>query len=103
MENKKQNCWEYKNCGREEGGENVEKLGVCPAYLETKLNKSNSGVNSGRSCWVVAGTYCGGEVQGTYAKKFENCKDCDFYQKVWDEEGVNYITSLSLLQILKEK
>jgi len=31
----KQNCWEYKNCGREEGGKNIEQLGVCPASVDS--------------------------------------------------------------------
>ncbi|MGD0283853.1 MAG: two-CW domain-containing protein, partial [Dissulfurispiraceae bacterium] len=26
------NCWEFKKCGREMGGVNIEQLGVCPAY-----------------------------------------------------------------------
>jgi hypothetical protein len=32
----------------------------------------------GRPCWAVAGTFCDGEVQGTFAKKLINCMDCDF-------------------------
>ncbi len=65
------NCWEYMKCGREEGGEKAKELGVCPAYPD-----------HGRDCWFVAGTLCGGKVQGTYAEKYGNCLKCDFYKKV---------------------
>ncbi len=63
-------CWEIVKCGREPGGENVEKLGVCPAYPR-----------NGHSCWIVAGTYCGGEIQGTFAQKRVSCITCDVYKR----------------------
>jgi len=28
---KKYNCWEFKKCGREPGGEKADRLGICPA------------------------------------------------------------------------
>jgi signal transduction histidine kinase len=59
-------CWEHMKCGRE-----VNSEVKCPAYP-----------NFGRACWVVAGTFCEGRVQGTFAQKFEDCKKCEFYQKV---------------------
>lgn len=31
-------------------------------------------------CWQIAGTYCGGKVQGVFAEKYENCKLCDVYK-----------------------
>ncbi len=65
------NCWEMKKCGREKNGANVISLGVCPASTQ----------NAGEACWLVAGTFCGGEVQGTYAEKEHNCMRCDFYQQ----------------------
>ena len=65
----KANCWEFKKCGRESQGPNAEELGVCQAYLENKLDGVHGGMNAGRSCWVVAGTMCGGNLQGTYAQK----------------------------------
>lgn len=53
-------CWEEKKCN--ETG--------CPAY------KNECG-----RCWLIAGTMCGGEVQGIFAKKYVSCKNCDIYQK----------------------
>lgn len=82
----KKNCWEFKKCGREPGGINADKLGVCKASTCAKLNKSNSGVNGGRSCCVIAGTFCGGKPQGSFAQKLIDCMKCDFYKSVYLEE-----------------
>ena len=95
------NCWEYKNCGREPYGKNVMTLGVCPAAIERKLHGVHGGVNAGRSCWVVAGTLCHGEVQGPFAQKYNSCKDCDFYQMVQTENNENFQLSSLLLQRLR--
>ncbi len=61
---KKTNCWEFKKCGKDETGD-------CPAYPK-----------GGRVCYLVAGTMCGGRVQGTYALKIHNCRECDFYSRL---------------------
>ncbi len=66
---KKLNCWEFKKCGREPGGTHANDLGVCPTTQEMRLDGVHGGINAGRSCWVVTGTLCRGEVQGTFAKK----------------------------------
>lgn len=75
----KLNCWEYKKCGREIGGVNAHKEGVCPAYTSVETNGINYGFNGGRVCWRVAGTMCVGEVQGSFALKLNSCMFCDFY------------------------
>uniref|UniRef100_A0A7C2I1V5 Uncharacterized protein n=1 Tax=Ammonifex degensii TaxID=42838 RepID=A0A7C2I1V5_9THEO len=98
----KKNCWEYKKCGREPGGEKVRELGICPAATEKRLDGIHGGKNAGRCCWVVAGTLCKGEVQGSFAKKFGNCQVCDFYELVKQEEGVKFILSANLLAKLSE-
>jgi hypothetical protein len=84
---KKLNCWEFKKCGREPGGENSERLGVCPATTDKKYDGLHGGANAGRACWLVAGTMCKGKVQGTFALKYKDCAICDFYMKVKEEEG----------------
>lgn len=61
-------CWEFMKCGREEGGKKTGELGVCPAYPK-----------HGKHCARVAGTFCGGKVQGIFAQKLLNCMKCDFY------------------------
>lgn len=59
-------CWEYMKCGRD-----TDASTKCPAYP-----------HFGRVCWVVAGTFCEGKVQGTFAQKYEDCGKCDFYRTV---------------------
>ncbi len=72
---KKMNCWEFKKCGREKGGKNAEELGICPAYPD-----------HGTHCAHVAGTFCKGEVQGTFAQK-KDCRYCSFfYSENYDRE-----------------
>lgn len=96
------NCWEHEKCGREPYGKNVKKLGVCPAATETRLDGVHGGTNGGRACWVVAGTLCGGEVQGIFAQKYATCKDCDFYQMVQQENFTDFQISVALLQKLRQ-
>jgi len=90
MTKKKSNCWEFKKCGREPGGTKVKELGICPAALTSKHDGTNEGSNGGRICWRVAGTFCGGKVQGTSAQKLSNCAACDFYHLVKNEEEENF-------------
>ncbi len=70
MSERLKDCWEILNCGREKGGPKVLELGECIASKE----------GLGHSCWAIAGTLCGGEVQGTQAQKEQNCMQCDVYK-----------------------
>jgi hypothetical protein len=70
-----QNCWEHKKCGREPGGAKAVELGVCVAAP-----------SHGRDCWAIAGTLCGGKVQGTSAEKIGSCRACEFYKGVMMDE-----------------
>jgi hypothetical protein len=90
----KRNCWQIKNCGRQLGGDKVAELGVCPAAVATELDGVNGGHNAGRYCWAVAGTLCKGEVQGTFARKLQNCLLCPFYLEVEKQEGRSFILIL---------
>ncbi|MGC2061527.1 MAG: hypothetical protein WA610_01015 [Thermodesulfovibrionales bacterium] len=94
----KKNCWEYKKCGRETGGEHVTELGICPAAEEGRLDGIHSGKNAGRSCWIVAGTLCQGNVQGSFAQKYQSCEQCDFYRIVKEEEFPRFELSVLLLK-----
>lgn len=98
----KKNCWEHKKCGREVEGIKVGELGVCPVALEKKIDGIHGGKNGGRVCWVIAGSLCGGQVQGSFAKKFKNCQNCDFYKTVKEEEKGNFKLSASLLNLIRE-
>ncbi|HHN65644.1 MAG TPA: sensor histidine kinase [Nitrospirae bacterium] len=65
----KTQCWEYMKCGVEKTEGAIERR--CPSYP-----------NYGRICWVIAGTYCEGRVQGAIAQKIGDCKKCEFYNRV---------------------
>jgi PAS domain S-box-containing protein len=53
-------CWDLKKCDYRE----------CPVHGRT-----------GVRCWQVAGTHCGGEIQGQFAKKYRDCKECEVYRR----------------------
>lgn len=80
MSERMKNCWEFKNCEREKGGRKVKELGECIASIE----------GLGHSCWAIAGTLCGGAVQGSIAQKEKNCMTCEvynLYHRVLGSEG----------------
>jgi hypothetical protein len=97
----KKNCWEAKKCGREPGGAKAGEMGICPVTVETKLDGVHGGRCAGRACWVVAGSLCGGTVQGTFAAKFEDCENCEFYAAVREEELPSFQYSSTLLAKLR--
>lgn len=86
----KKNCWEYMECGREPGGEHIDR-GICPATTALAYDGLNSGTCAGRFCWSVAGTFCNGETQGTFAAKLKNCLKCPFFLEVVRQEGQSII------------
>ncbi len=86
----KLNCWEIKGCGRETAGINSNDLGVCPAAVDSSSDGLNNGINGGRICWAVAGTFCGGIVQGRFAQKKVSCMSCEVFKTVKKEEGTDF-------------
>ena len=80
------NCWEFMRCGREAGGAKAAELGVCPAATDQSYDGINGGTRAGRICWAVAGTCCGGRVQGSFAEKRASCLSCDFYRLVHSQK-----------------
>lgn len=51
-------------CGREEGGNKADELGIYPAYPD-----------DGRDCWNLAGTFCGGQGTGNGSPEKEYMPD----------------------------
>ena len=94
---KKMNCWKAKQCGREPGGKNIREMGICPASIDRKLHGVHGGDCAGRACWILAGTFCGGQEQGSFASKYHNCETCDFYLSVRKDEGLQFKMSTLLL------
>jgi len=64
------NCWEIMDCGRQKGGPKASELGECVASKE----------QFGHSCWAMAGTLCGGVVQGMVSQKSTSCLNCIVYK-----------------------
>lgn len=60
-------CWESKKCGKKD----------CPAYE-----------NPDHRCWMISGTFCRDEIQGSYHEKMEACSKCDFYQHMMENKAV---------------
>lgn len=58
---KRVRCWEIKNCTREN----------CPSFLDADCR-----------CWLKAGTLCGGEIQGDFAKKYKSCFSCEVLGRI---------------------
>jgi signal transduction histidine kinase len=69
-ESMKIKCWEYMKCRRDK-----DATIKCPSYP-----------HFGRMCWAVAGTFCEGKAQGTFAQKYDDCRKCEFYQKMINKE-----------------
>lgn len=95
------NCWEVKNCGRQPGGDQVVTLGECPAVSAFACHRVNNGINGGRACWAVAGTLCGGKVQGSFTDKVRGCANCDFFHQVSQEEGRTLVPVTEILNLMK--
>ena len=98
----KLNCWEYMKCGRGPDASASGVISPCPVALESRLDGIHEGTNAGRTCWVVGGTFCNGEVAGTFAKKALSCYECDFYRSVHEEEYPRFVLSSVLLAMLRD-
>jgi len=101
MMEKKLNCWEFKQCGREPGGRLATDLGECPAATVATIDGVHDGRNGGRACWVVTGSLCNGERQGTFAQKYDSCATCDFYTYVQKGQKGDFTFSPVLLKKLR--
>lgn len=97
----KLNCWEFMKCERVTDGSRSASLGICPVAYSLQFDGIHGGIAAGRSCWVIPGTYCGDEVQGTYAQKYRKCGRCAFYDHVRKEEGKDLIPTSALLKRLE--
>jgi hypothetical protein len=102
---RKKNCWEVKKCGRQPGGDQVNKRGICPASTIMAVNGINNGVNGGRACWALTGTMSGPaeKVQGSFARILDiSCYECDFYEQVMIEEQDDFEGTVQIVRKLKK-
>jgi len=63
-------CWQVKKC----------KGADCPAFGKHNIR-----------CWLIAGTFCGGEVQGHFAQKLATCTECEVYVKAVRQDPISEI------------
>ncbi len=52
-------CWKLKNCDKR----------ACPSHRKSKIR-----------CWLTVGTFCGGEIQGEFVKKYKTCYECNVFK-----------------------
>ncbi|MFQ5480468.1 MAG: response regulator [Thermodesulfobacteriota bacterium] len=75
-------CWKAKKCDEKS----------CPSYKQEENLR----------CWEVAGTLCGGEVQGTSARKLKDCRKCDVFKAARTDHlyelGETFNEMLSILE-----
>lgn len=89
-------------CGREIGGKHALDLGLCPAVIEISLDGVHDGEFGGRACWVLAGTMCNRDIQGTFVQKYKDCTKCDFYKYVEKQEGDDFFPPVVLLKRIED-
>jgi hypothetical protein len=98
---KKQNCWDFKKCGRGSAGQND-----CLAAKDRMLNGVHGGMNAGRACWASAGTNGPAAATGTFAIQLKDCLRCDFFRLVRTEEQNSEdgfsATRLGMLKLLQQ-
>ncbi|OGQ95331.1 MAG: hypothetical protein A2521_06970 [Deltaproteobacteria bacterium RIFOXYD12_FULL_57_12] len=76
-----QNCREQKQCEKKD----------CPIFNQKH-----------QRCWQVAGTYCGGKIQGSFVEKYSSCVACDVFRNacptIVEELGEHLNNMLFLLR-----
>jgi len=77
-------CWHIKDCDND----------GCPVFGKEH-----------QRCWLIAGTFCRGEVQGHFAQKLGSCSKCVVYQDALAHNPVSEIGENfnSLMWVLREK
>ena len=86
------NCWEFKNCGREKGGLMVQLLGECPVSTARSFDGTNRGIAGGRACWMVRESNRLARLQVCAGN---SCHTCEFYRRVKHEEQPTVTRELS--------
>ncbi len=79
-------CWQEKTCTKKE----------CPSFDQ-----------QGFRCWQISGTYCGGETQGAFVDKYDNCKSCNVFKDacptIVEELGEHFNNLLFLIRKQKKQ
>lgn len=99
---KKQNCWEFEKCRRQPGGSKIKDLGICPAATFSAADGFGGGINGGRACVYITGSFCSSTVKGTRKEILKKCPQCDFYH-VLKNEMREEMTLMSFVKYVKQK
>ncbi len=79
-------CWDTLSCGKS----------GCPAFGHRD-----------RRCWMMSGTFCRDEIQGSYYEKISACRKCTFHQNVEEKRLVFpagiIVDGVSEVVLLKEE
>jgi len=62
------NCWVIKKC-------TADQKKKCPAWE----------YHAGKLCWLIPGTICDRDSQGSWQEKMKTCRGCEVLQTVLDE------------------
>jgi CheW-like domain len=60
-------CWDMKKCEKQE----------CPAHESKDFR-----------CWMISGTLCRDEIQGSFHEKIEACRKCDVYGESQERKAI---------------
>ncbi|MBF0146036.1 MAG: hypothetical protein HQL84_01565 [Magnetococcales bacterium] len=87
------NCWDHFSCPRSRFSQKPDGS-HCPVSLIGVYHGVNGGVNAGRACWNIEGTFCSisacgnpPDQRGIIGFKENHCDRCEFKARVRAEEG----------------
>ncbi|MCI5219061.1 MAG: hypothetical protein D3914_07680 [Candidatus Electrothrix sp. LOE2] len=89
------NCWEFKKCGREPGGRNIEKYGCCSVPVSIEYDGMNNGKNGGRSCWILRESACEKIMRACRVDEIKECRQCHFHTYVRKTERFSHKVTLN--------
>jgi hypothetical protein len=95
------NCWEANKCPAFKRLNNGE-TALCPTPASSLLDGIHGGFQSGRACWAIDETLCGGKRQGDASEKVIECGSCGFYETVRQEEGKPFFGLSSIHNLLSD-
>ena len=72
------------------------------AAVDESADGVNSGLNGGRVCWAISGTFCGAPIRGTVATKLVSCFSCEVFTRVVQDEGLANFKLLKPGQIYEQ-
>ena len=89
------NCWEYQKCSK-------ANMAKCPVP-EFKISDGFcGGINGGRACTYITGTFCLAVVPGAVKMQNKDCANCLFYKMLAREHGGEFSVS-HFSQYVREK